>query len=109
MGAKKFSELFLNKYGRKPETGAAAGAIAGVTFQKALEQAGTLDKEIVKETIRTLDFVSLFGQIKFDETGRIIERNILSLQIQNGTKVIVAPDEVKTGEVIYPAPRWDER
>ena len=49
------------------------------------------------------------GEYRVDETGRQVGHIPLTVQWQEGEKVIVAPEDQVTGDIILPTPTRDER
>ncbi len=104
-----YNALFLKRFGYEPAYQAAQATAAGITFQKAIEKAGTLDLKAVRDTLAKLDFVSFYGQIKFDERGINIYKAMVVEQWQSGKKVTVWPPEVATAKPLWPTPAWNSR
>src|SRR2546421_3860713 len=83
-----------------------AGCLA---FQKAIENAGSLDPTKVRDALAALDVMTFFGQIKFDSRGINIYKPMVVEQIQNGTHYTVFPASVANGQPQYPTPTWSSR
>jgi branched-chain amino acid transport system substrate-binding protein len=83
-----------------------AGCLA---FQKAIENAGSLDPSKVREALAALDVMTFFGQIKFDSRGINIYKPMVVEQIQKGTHYTVFPADVANGKPQYPTPSWSSR
>ena len=83
-----------------------AGCLA---FQKAIENAGSLDPSKVRDALAALDVMTFFGQIKFDSRGINIFKPMVVEQIQNGTHYTVFPADVANGKPKYPTPSWSSR
>jgi hypothetical protein len=49
------------------------------------------------------------GQFQVDEAGKQIGHIPLTVQWQDGEKLIVAPEDFSEGELRLPTPPWDER
>jgi branched-chain amino acid transport system substrate-binding protein len=109
---KAFAEAFTAKH---PDYSVipyqvAESAAALVAYQKALEKAGSLDPQKVRDAIAGLDFMSFYGQIKFDERGVNIYKPMAVEQLQpDGKKYTVFPVDVAEKEIMYPMPAWDKR
>lgn len=73
---------------------------------QAVERAGTVDREKVRQALFKGTFDSPAGQIEFDESGYAFKNSAFTLQIQKGKPVIVWPPEVATGKFVYPSPSW---
>jgi branched-chain amino acid transport system substrate-binding protein len=83
-----------------------AGCLA---FEKAIENAGSLDPNKVRDALAALDVMTFFGQIKFDSRGINIYKPMVVEQIQNGTHYTVFPADVANGKPSYPTPSWSSR
>ena len=70
----------------------------------AIERAGTLDRDKIRDAIAATDMVTIRGPIKFDEEGKAI---IVEgwRQWQDGKQVLVYPLEAAVGPVLL-APPW---
>jgi branched-chain amino acid transport system substrate-binding protein len=70
----------------------------------AIEEAGSIETEAVIEAFKELDIQSMGGAFSLDpETLNQVGHEMLTIQWQDGEKVIVAPEEAANGEAIYPA------
>ncbi len=83
-----------------------AGCLA---FEKAIENAGSLDPKKVRDALAGLDVMTFFGQIKFDSRGINTFKPMVVEQIQNGTHYTVFPASVANGQPQYPTPSWSSR
>ena len=71
---------------------------------------GELDLENLRETLLGLTMNTVLpGEYSVDETGKQIGHIPLTVQWQEGAKVLVAPEELMTGELTLPTPTWEER
>jgi branched-chain amino acid transport system substrate-binding protein len=91
--AADYAERFWQEYGEWPTYHNASGTAAGVAFQLALEQAGTLDRQQVRDALTSLDVMTFYGPIRFDETGKNAGKPMVSIQIQHGQRVLDAEVE----------------
>ena len=73
---------------------------------QAIERAGTVDREKVRQVLYKGTFDAPTGQISFNETGYAYKNGAFTLQIQKGKPVIVWPPEIATGKYQYPSPSW---
>ena len=83
-----------------------AGCLA---FEKAIENAGSLDPVKVRDALAALDVMTFFGEIKFDSRGINTFKPMVVEQIQNGTHYTVFPADVANGKPQYPTPSWSSR
>lgn len=80
-----------------------AGASAAIyVWKDALERAGSLDQEKVREALKKTNMSTFYGDIKFAEDGSNPGKSIVMRQIQADKFVVVAPPAVAAGPVVYP-------
>jgi branched-chain amino acid transport system substrate-binding protein len=94
-----FVKLFREKYKSEPDYGQASAALCGALFQMAIESAGSLDHEKVRDALAKLDVVTFFGPVKFGSDGQISSLVPPVFQIQNSKPVVVFPLDIKQGEM----------
>ena len=82
---------------------------AGVALQAAIEHAGSVDPERVRDALVNLNIDTFYGQIKFDDHGQVTSKRLLVEQIQNGKPVTVWPPELAAASPSYPTPTWSVR
>ncbi len=85
--------------------GCAYGAMQ--ILAKAIETAGTLDREKLRSTIGKVEMMTVRGPIKFRENGSAIIKYGFR-QWQDGKNIQIWPKEVAVGELRL-APPWDKR
>jgi branched-chain amino acid transport system substrate-binding protein len=76
-------------------------------WKQAIEKAGTLDQEKIREIIATEKFDTVLGQTWF-ENG-LLSKDCHTGEIgqwQNGVFEVVGPKDKATAEMIYPKPAW---
>ncbi len=106
----KFAELYKAKYGEMPPYQAAESAAALIAYQKAIEAAGSLDKDKVRDALASLDFMSFYGRLKFNEQGMNVYKPMAVMQnYPDGKLYTVWPKEAATKPFIYPFKPWDQR
>lgn len=92
-----------------PDYHVAESTAACLAFQKAIENAASLDPAKVRDALASLDVMTFFGQIKFDSRGINTFKPMVVEQIQNGTHYTVFPANVANGSPKYPTPTWSSR
>ncbi len=102
--AEGYAQLFQQEYGREPDYHSAAASACGVSYQLALEEAGSLDRNDVRDALGALDAETFYGRINFGADGRIADCPMVAVQIQDGDIVIIFPESLATGSALYPAP-----
>jgi len=77
-------------------------------FQKAIEEAGTLDQAKIRDIIETEKFDTILGPTWFDENHLLaVECHSGEVgQWQNGIFEVIGPADKATAKPIYPKPRW---
>ena len=85
------------KYGYAPSYHSAAGAAAGLILQLAIQDAGTLDTEAVREALLKFDHDIFWGPTAWDETGANISGASGVIQIQDGKVVSIYPEDIRAG------------
>ena len=92
-----------------PDYHVAESTAACLAFQKAIENAGSLDPTKVRDALASLDVMTFFGQIKFDSRGINTFKPMVVEQIQSGTHYTVFPTDIANGRPQYPTPPWSSR
>ncbi len=88
------------------ETMSVAGSV--LIFKEALEKAGSADREKVAQAIRDMDTTTgparYFpgGRVKFDNSGRRVDADVVVVQWQNGVPVTVYPTDAAVAKPIWP-------
>jgi branched-chain amino acid transport system substrate-binding protein len=98
--AEDYAEGFEAEYGRAPEYHNAEASAAALAMVLAIQEAGSLEVDAVREALADMDETSFFGAIKFDDTGKNIYKPMQVIQIQGGEPVTVWPEG--DAELIWP-------
>ena len=74
----------------------------------AIEAAGTLDRDAIRDAIAATDMETVVGPVTFNEDGT---GNVITaiLQVQDGRPELVWPAEFATADFAYPAAPFSER
>lgn len=118
-GALELNEAFKSEYGLDM-IGNINTTYAGMfVLADALEVACSTDPDVLAETMRTIELDEnspwsfgwnfMYPAISFDETGFNRYTSNVIAQIQNGTAMVVWPDDVAVVDAIWPVPTWGER
>lgn len=76
----------------------AQACAAGLVAQKCLEDAGSLEPELLWQAAGRLDFHTFFGRFRIDpSTGLQVGRSVFLVQWQQGRKVVIWPPEQAQG------------
>ena len=109
-GNKEFVKTYHDKYNADPGYYAAFGFVAGTVLEAAVKKAGTIDNEKVREVLTTLKIGSVMGKHEVDPaTYMQIGVRGLVVQVQDGKRQVVWPEEYRTAEPKLPIPAWDKR
>lgn len=106
--AVQFAAAYKAKYGYDPDYHAASGAADVEALAQAVENAGSVDPQKVRDAIAKLNFPSLYGTIAFADNGQInLPQTVIQVQadklvaIYSGNGFIEKPK--------YPMPAWNAR
>ncbi len=109
-GNQEFIEAYRAMWDRDPDYHAATGYAGCQILEQALTNVGEVDLEGLREELLQLTMTTILpGEYVVDENGQQIGHIPLTVQWQEGAKVIVAPEANQTGELQLPTPPWDER
>lgn len=104
-----YAKMYQQRYGVEPPYQAAEATAGGVAYVKAIEKAGSLDPKKVRDALASLDFVSFYGPIKFNEIGENVTKPMVVEQWQNGQKQTVWPPDAAAAKPLWPTPPWGQR
>jgi len=90
----------------EPNYQVADATAAGLALERAIEKAGSLDPDRVRDALANLDLMTFFGRIKFDGSGQNVYKPMMVEQIQSGRRQTIWPLEVSGASMLYPAPTW---
>ncbi len=107
--AGEYARAFQQKYGFEPDYHAAESTAGGLALQLAIEKAGSIDPQKVRDALARLDVMTFYGRIKFDPEGLNVYKPMVTVQIQRGKVVTVWPPDVASAKALYPTPAWDAR
>ncbi len=102
----EFVKEFRAKYNYMPDYHNAAGFAALAVLKNAIEKAGSLDKEKVRNEIAKTSLDTIYGHIVFNPNGQIRGTSVV-LQILDGKVYEVYPHQHK--KPVYPMPSWKSR
>ena len=79
-------------------------------LEAAVTQVGGLELDAIRDALRALQMQTVLpGQYQVDEAGKQIGHIALTVQWQDGEKLIVTPEDFAEGELRLPTPPWNER
>lgn len=108
---KTFVEYYNQHHSRPVAYHVAGAAACIITYVEAMKKAGAPDPAKVRDALAEIELTTLYGPIKFGPEGDAdpIVMGAKVFQIQNGTPVIVFPEDSAMGTAVYPLPQWQER
>jgi branched-chain amino acid transport system substrate-binding protein len=107
--AATFTSMYQAKYNKAPSYQAAESAACGLAYQFAIEKAGSIDAQKVRDALAGLDVTTFYGEIKFASNGSNQTKPMVTTQIQSGKLVTVFPTDVANAQLIYPTPPFGQR
>jgi branched-chain amino acid transport system substrate-binding protein len=99
-----YTQMYQTEYGHPPAYQSAESTAAGLAFQYAIQQAGSIDAQKVRAALAGLDIMTFYGELRFDSTGANTYKPMATVQIQNGGLVTVYPSTVANAQLLYPTP-----
>ena len=106
--AVQFATAYKAKYGYDPDYHAASGAADVEALAQAMENAGSVDPQKVRDAIAKLNFPSLYGTIAFTEDGQINLAQTV-IQVQADKLVAIYSGSGFSEKPKYPMPAWNAR
>lgn len=89
--AEEYAQMFERTYGQEPPYVAALGTATALTLQLAIEKAGTIETDAVRQALLGLDVETFAGPVNLTKSGLNEDKPMPGVQIQNGDTVVVAP------------------
>lgn len=107
-GVDELNEKHIEMMGRPADPIVGPSYAAVQILAAAIEEAGTLDRDAIRDAIAATDMETVIGPVTFNEDGT---GNVVTalLQYQNGRPELIWPEEFATAEFVYPAPPYSER
>jgi branched-chain amino acid transport system substrate-binding protein len=109
-GNAQFVKTYQAKYQGLPGYYSAFGFVAGTVLEAAVKQAGSIDNEKVRTALTTLKMETVMGHHEVDpKTYMQVGVRGLLVQVQNGKREVIWPEELETAPAKLPIPAWDKR
>jgi branched-chain amino acid transport system substrate-binding protein len=104
--AQGFHERYVAKFNNKPDyLNSVLAYMAGQILEQAVEKAGTLNWEKIRETVSTQEFMTINGPVSFTGTENRRTPSMI-LQWQKDWLEIIWPLETATAKPLIPKPAW---
>jgi branched-chain amino acid transport system substrate-binding protein len=105
-GAREFEDLYVKKFNIRPDYLDSALSYVGCQIiEQAIEKAGSLDREKIRDAIAGSEFMTINGPIRFEGPENVVTPAMI-LQYQKGDLEIIWPKKSATAEPVYPKPPW---
>jgi branched-chain amino acid transport system substrate-binding protein len=107
-GSADFAQAYAKKWSAEPSLLAVEGYAAGKVLEAAVQRAGAIDQEKLREVLAALETETPLGPYKVDRGGVQVAARPLLVQILRGRREIVWPEAFATAK-LQPYPAWDAR
>ncbi|MBN1838391.1 MAG: ABC transporter substrate-binding protein [Spirochaetales bacterium] len=112
--AQKVNAKYRERYGTNMDGHNARAHTALLTLYYALEEAGSTDKEKLREALAGIyvppeKIIMTWKGVRFDETGQNVLGTPCIVQIQDGEFRTVYPYDIASSEIVFPVAPWSER
>lgn len=107
--SKEYTKAFEGVYKHRPDYHNAESTATCLAFQYAIQRAGSLEPEKVRDALAKLDVTTFYGILKFDQRGMNVYKPMVVNQIQSGHLVTVWPAGLAEAKPKYPTPAWGTR
>lgn len=107
--AADYAERYEGMWGESPSYQAAESTATALALQLAIENAGSMEMDDVRQALYDLDVVTFYGPINFDDTGKNAGKPMGAIQIQEGEIHVIAPQEAAVRDLQFPMPPWEDR
>jgi len=100
--AADYDAYYTELWGEPPVYQAASATAAALALHLAIEAAGSLDTDTVRNALRSLEADTFYGPISFDERGVNMAKPMGMVQVQHGEIHVVAPGTAARAQLQYP-------
>ncbi|MDX1520790.1 MAG: ABC transporter substrate-binding protein [Anaerolineae bacterium] len=102
----EYDRRYQALHGSVPSYQSAESTAVGLALQAAIEAAGSLETDAVRQALRDLDIVTFYGPINFDETGKNADKPMATGQVQEGAFTVVAPSVAAVTDFKFEPLAW---
>ncbi|MBI4608318.1 MAG: amino acid ABC transporter substrate-binding protein [Candidatus Rokubacteria bacterium] len=107
-GVKELNEAHVKRVGRPADVMTGPSYASVQILAKAIERAGALDKDKIRDAIAATEMTTVVGPVRFRPDGTGIVPSVFN-QWLNGKQELVWPKEFATAPFVYPAPPFAKR
>jgi branched-chain amino acid transport system substrate-binding protein len=108
-GNKEWFEAYKAEFKHEPSYHSAAGYAGCLVYAEGVKRAGSIDADKVREQLLKLEMRTMFGDYKVDADGYQLAHKMVTFQWQKEKKVVVWPDDLAQGKIVFPTPPWNQR
>jgi len=108
-GNAAFIASYIEEFQKPPDFVGALAYGAGQVLQAAVEKAGSLNKDAIRQNLATLTVQTVQGPYKTGPGGIQEDGGVFVVQVQSGKPEVVWPAADQTAAVKLPVPPWDQR
>jgi branched-chain amino acid transport system substrate-binding protein len=107
-GVAEINARYEAEFGRPAEVLVGPAYACVQVLADAIDRAGTLNRDAIRDAIADTDMMTVIGQVSFngDGTGNVLNPLVMWIA---GQQELVWPVELKTADFPYPAPAFDQR
>lgn len=96
-----YVKAFQDEYKATPDYAEASASAAGAILELAIEKAGSIDPEKVRDALAGLNVVTFYGPVHFGPNGQIDSLEPPAFQIQDGKAKVFYPAAVKQTDLKF--------
>jgi branched-chain amino acid transport system substrate-binding protein len=105
-GARQFRDAFIKKFKVEPSYWGPLFMYSSLQFfEKAIEEAGTLNQKKIRDLLATRTYDTAMGPMRFEKGFNTTHPGEIG-QWQNGVYEVIDPGKKRTAEPEYPKPEW---
>jgi branched-chain amino acid transport system substrate-binding protein len=109
-GVQKFDDDYKAAFADNPEPPAGSAYVCVQVLADALERAGTLNRDKVRDALAATNVMTIMGPMKFKPNGRGEGKYLQTMtQWQNGKDELIWPKDQASAPLAYPMPPWNKR
>ena len=108
-GNPEFVAAYEKEFKRPPAVQSANSYAGCQIFAEAVRRAGSTDSDRLRDAVLALRTKTILGDFAVDGRGFQVGQKAVTVQWQDGKKVVVWPNEVASGTPRLPTPPWNLR
>ncbi len=107
-GVDRVNQHHVEEVGRPADPGVGPSYAIVQIVADAIERAGSLDRDAIRDAIAATDMDTVIGRVTFRDDGTGVVGSPV-LQYQNGRQEVVWPTNIATASFVFPAPAYNQR